>query len=80
MPRPIWSGSISFGLVNVPVKLSTPTENHTVSFHQFRRGTAERIRNQRIAEKSGEPPVPDDIEGRSRVSKQELVSALDQAS
>lgn len=53
MPRAIWSGSISFGLVNVPVKLHTATEEKDVSFHQFAEGTGDRIRNKRVSEKTG---------------------------
>lgn len=53
MPRAIWTGSISFGLVNVPVKLFTATEDRSVGFHQFDPDTGERIRYQRVTEKSG---------------------------
>ena len=53
MARPIWSGSISFGLVNVPIKLYSATESHRVAFHEFEEGTGERIHYQRVAEKSG---------------------------
>jgi DNA end-binding protein Ku len=44
--RSIWTGSLSFGLVNVPVKLYSATHEHEVSFHQFERGTSSRIRLQ----------------------------------
>ncbi|HWH35249.1 MAG TPA: Ku protein [Acidimicrobiales bacterium] len=54
MARAIWSGSISFGLVNVPVKLFSATEAKDVSFHQFQEGTGQRIRYKRVAEESGE--------------------------
>ncbi len=54
MARAIWSGSISFGLVNVPVKLFSATEQKDVSFHQFQEGTGQRIRYRRVAEESGE--------------------------
>ncbi len=54
MARAIWSGSISFGLVNVPVKLFSATEQKDVSFHQFQAGTGQRIRYRRVAEESGE--------------------------
>src|SRR3954470_4376361 len=53
MPRPVWSGSISFGLVNVPVKLYGATESHRVAFHEFEEGTGQRIHHKRVAEKSG---------------------------
>ena len=53
MPRAIWTGSISFGLVNVPVKLFTATEDRSVGFHQFEPESGERIRYQRVTEQSG---------------------------
>lgn len=53
MARAIWSGSINFGLVSIPVGLYSATEDHTIHFHQFQRGTADRIRYQRINERTG---------------------------
>lgn len=35
MPRRIWSGAISFGLVTVPVHVASATEDHSVRFHQY---------------------------------------------
>jgi DNA end-binding protein Ku len=54
MARPIWTGSISFGLVSIPVGLFSATTDHTAHFHQFERGTADRIRYQRVNERTGE--------------------------
>ena len=34
MPRPIWTGAISFGLVNIPIRVVSATENHNINFHQ----------------------------------------------
>ncbi len=73
MPRPVWSGSISFGLVSVPVKLFTATENHSISFHQFQRGTGERIQHKRVAESSGDEVPYDDIVKGYEVSSGEHV-------
>lgn len=50
MPRQIWSGSLSFGLVNVPVGLVSATEQKDVSFHQREAETNARIRYKRVAE------------------------------
>lgn len=61
MPRSVWTGSLSFGLVNLPVKLYTATENHDVSFHNFERGSGERVRHKRVAEESGHEVAYDDI-------------------
>lgn len=61
MPRAIWTGSISFGLVNVPVKLFSATEDHSVSFHQLDPESGERIRYQRVTERSGKEVAYEDI-------------------
>lgn len=53
MARPIWTGSLSFGLVNVPVALYSAAEDKTVHFHQFQAGTADRIRYKRVNERTG---------------------------
>ncbi len=54
MARAIWTGSVSFGLVNVPVGLYSATQEHQVHFHQFEKGTSSRVRNQRVNEDTGE--------------------------
>ena len=54
MPRAIWSGSISFGLLNVPVKLYSATSKQTVRFKELREGDGSRIRHKRVAEDDGE--------------------------
>lgn len=54
MARAIWTGSINFGLVVIPVELFSATEDHTIHFHQFQRGTADRIRYQRVNDRTGE--------------------------
>lgn len=65
MPRPIWSGSITFGLVTIPVALFSATEDHTIHFNQFERGTSDRIRYRRINERTGdEVPYADIVKGR----------------
>ncbi|GAA3047482.1 Ku protein [Actinokineospora globicatena] len=53
MARPIWHGAINFGLVTVPVDLYGATEDHTISFRQFERGTSDRIRYKRVNERTG---------------------------
>jgi DNA end-binding protein Ku len=54
MPRSIWRGAISFGLVTIPVELYSATKDHTVHFNQFQRGTSDRIRYKRVNERTGE--------------------------
>ncbi|MBC2906256.1 Ku protein [Streptomyces cupreus] len=64
MARSIWTGVITFGLASLPVGLYTATEDHTVHFHQLQRGTADRIRNRRVNERTGrEVPSEDIVKG-----------------
>ena len=60
--RAIWTGSIAFGLVNVPVKLYSATENHDVRMHQVHAKDGGRIRNQHRCEKCGQTVEYDDID------------------
>lgn len=54
MPRAIWTGSLSFGLVNVPVGLFSATDDKAIHFNQFQTGTPDRIRQKRVNERTGE--------------------------
>jgi DNA end-binding protein Ku len=59
MPRAIWSGSISFGLVNIPVKLFNAVSRKSVSFNQIDTRTGARIKYQKISAADG-TEVPND--------------------
>ncbi len=61
MPRSIWTGAISFGLVNIPIRLVTAVEDKSVSFRQIRRGDNSRIRHRRVAQADGEEVTQEDI-------------------
>jgi DNA end-binding protein Ku len=54
MPRSIWSGAISFGLVNVPVKLYSAVSRKTVRFNQLNEKTGNRIQQKRVDPETGE--------------------------
>lgn len=54
MPRSIWKGAISFGLISIPVKLYGATEEKSVRFHQVHPADGGRIRYQRVCEVCGE--------------------------
>jgi DNA end-binding protein Ku len=54
VPRPIWSGAISFGLVNVPVKLYSAVSKKTVRFHQLHDKDGVRIQQKRFCPADGE--------------------------
>jgi DNA end-binding protein Ku len=64
MPRSIWSGAISFGLVNVPVKVYSATSAKTVRFHQLDGRTGTRIAQRRVNPATGEEvPFEDLVKG-----------------
>ena len=59
--RAIWKGAVSFGLVNVPIRLYSATENHDVQFRQVHREDGGRIKYQRVCSIDGELVSYDDI-------------------
>jgi len=61
MPSAIWTGSISFGLVTVPVRLVSATRSQDVRFHQLEAETGARIRYRRVSEQTGEEVQNDQI-------------------
>jgi DNA end-binding protein Ku len=61
MPRSMWSGAISFGLVNVPVKLYSAVSKKTVRFNQLNAETGNRIQQKRVDPETGEEVPYDQI-------------------
>jgi len=61
MARSLWTGSISFGLVNVPVKAFTAVKDHDVHFHQLDKKSGSRIRYRKVSEDTGKEVDSDDI-------------------
>jgi DNA end-binding protein Ku len=53
MPRSIWNGTITFGLIAVPIKVHSATESHTIHFHQVHDADGARIKQKRICSKEG---------------------------
>ncbi|QBI54141.1 non-homologous end joining protein Ku [Streptomonospora litoralis] len=53
MASPVWKGTLTFGLVSLPVRLFSARERHGTRFHQFQRGTSDRIRYRRVNERTG---------------------------
>ncbi|HLH45503.1 MAG TPA: Ku protein, partial [Acidimicrobiales bacterium] len=86
MPRAIWSGSVSFGLVNVPVKLVTATSPKDVRFHQLHATDGARIQQRRVCSQEGEEVPYDEFVkgydlggGRYVVIEPEELASLDPA-
>ena len=61
MPRTLWKGTLTFGLVSIPVGLYTAVESKSPSFNQLRSSDHSRISYQRVAKSDGEPVDYDDI-------------------
>ncbi|OBJ57553.1 Ku protein [Mycobacterium asiaticum] len=81
--RSIWKGSIAFGLVNVPVKVYSATQDHDIKFHQVHAKDNGRIRYKRVCEVCGEVVEYSDIarafesdDGRSVVITDEDIATL----
>jgi DNA end-binding protein Ku len=63
-PRAIWSGALSFGLVNVPVKLYSATRSKDVRFNQLHAKDGARIRQKRVSSANGEEvPLEEIVKG-----------------
>ena len=54
MPRSLWKGAVSFGLVTIPVKLYSATEEKDVTFRQVHPADGGRIKYKRVCEVCGE--------------------------
>jgi DNA end-binding protein Ku len=61
VPRTIWKGALSFGLVNIPVGLYPATSDKSIHFNQFEEGTSDRIRYKKVNERTGEEVRQDKI-------------------
>ncbi len=75
--RAIWKGSVSFGLVNVPVKLYAATESHDVSFRQVHAKDGGRIKYQRVCSVDGEEVAYADIAKGYETEDGEMVILTD---
>jgi DNA end-binding protein Ku len=79
MARAIWSGSISFGLLNVPVKLYSAVSKKSVSFRELRESDGSRIRHKRVAEADGkEVDYNDIVKGYEIAPEQYVVITRDE--
>jgi len=73
MARPIWTGSISFGMVNIPVKLFSAVSHKEVRFHMVHDADGARIKQKRICSADGKEVPYEHIAKGYEVSKGELV-------
>ncbi|MFE4829949.1 Ku protein [Streptomyces sp. NPDC056672] len=74
----IWSGAISFGLVNIPIKVVSATENHSVSFHQYHQADMGRVRYRKVCELDGRELRDDQIGKGYEISRDRLIEVTDE--
>lgn len=73
MPRPMWSGSISFGLINIPVKLYNAVKKKSIHFNQLRKSDGCRIRLKKICPSDGTEVPADNIVKGYEISPDQYV-------
>ncbi|HZD64491.1 MAG TPA: Ku protein [Acidimicrobiales bacterium] len=78
MARPIWTGALSFGLVNVAVALHAATRDRTPRFHRLDRDSSVRIRNKRVREDTGEEVAYENIVRGYDVGRGQVVTVTDE--
>jgi len=74
----MWKGAVSFGLVNVPVKLYSATENHDISFRQVHREDGGQIRYQRVCSVCGQQVAYEDVAKGYETEDGQMVVLTDQ--
>ena len=78
MPRAIWSGTISFGLVSVPVRMYSAIDEADVHFHLVHEPDGGRIGYQKVCKAENEPVPDDEIVKAYEAKKDELVVLTDE--
>lgn len=78
MPRTIWSGAISFGLVTVPVHVLSATEDHSVRFHQVHLEDMGRVRNRKVCELEDREVSNSEIGKGYQLTKDRIIPVLDE--
>lgn len=78
MPRPIWSGAISFGLISIPIRLFPAVRRKNVSFNQIDSETGSRVKMKRVSAETGEEVAYDDIVKGYEVTKGNYVVITDE--
>ncbi|WP_331722447.1 Ku protein [Streptomyces anulatus] len=78
MPRPLWAGAISFGLVTIPVKVVSATEDHDVHFHRVHLADMGRVRTRKVCELDDQVVSQDEIGKGYEVAKDQTVPVTDE--
>jgi DNA end-binding protein Ku len=78
MPRTVWSGAISFGLVTVPINVQSATEDHSVRFHQYHLEDMGRVRVRKFCEVEDREVRTDEIGKGYELSKTQVIPISDE--
>jgi DNA end-binding protein Ku len=77
MPRTVWSGAISFGLVTVPCNVQSATEDHSVRFHQYHLEDMGRVRVRKYCEVEDREVTSDEIGKGYQLTKEQVIPISD---
>ncbi|WP_098893586.1 non-homologous end joining protein Ku, partial [Streptomyces sp. or3] len=78
MPRPLWAGAISFGLVTIPVKVVSATEDHDIRFHRVHLADMGRVRTRKVCELDDQVVSQDEIGKGYEIAKDRTVPVTDE--
>ncbi|MFD9607666.1 Ku protein [Streptomyces sp. NPDC056441] len=78
MPSTIWSGAISFGLVTIPIRASSATEDHSIRFHQVHLEDMGRVRTRKLCEINGEVLGKEEIGKGYELAKDQVIPVADE--
>jgi DNA end-binding protein Ku len=78
MPRTIWSGAISFGLVTVPINVVSATENHSFQFHQYHLEDMGRVRVRKVCELEDREVSQSEIGKGYQLTKEQVIPISDE--
>ncbi|OSC51323.1 Ku protein, partial [Streptomyces sp. 4F] len=78
MPRSIWSGAISFGLVTVPIHVVGATEDHSIRFHRYHLADQGRIRTRKVCELEDREVRSDEIGKGYELTSTQIVPITDE--
>ena len=77
MPRTVWSGAISFGLVTVPINVQSATEDHSVRFHQYHLEDMGRVRVRKYCEVEDREVTSGEIGKGYQLTKDQVIPISD---
>ncbi|MER6288411.1 Ku protein [Streptomyces sviceus] len=77
MPRTIWSGAISFGLVTIPIRVASATENHSIQFHQYHLEDMGRVRVRKVCDLEDREIPQSEIGKGYEYAKDQIVAISD---